>query len=406
MFIIGAKLAIFKLQDLLLTDYFSRIGLIVNILVLSWRDPLHPMAGGAEQVMHEHMKGWIEAGHSVTLFSSFFPGCLGKQTLDSVKIIRRGGQLLDVQLRAFLWYCFAPHEKFDLVIDQFHGVPFFTPLYMRIPKIAVLQEVAREVWLKNHLPKPFDLIIGTIGYICEPIFFLFYKWTPFITGSASAKKDLIAIGIPSKHIIIIPHGVKLDLPKTLPKKEKVHTIMFLGALAKDKGIEDALKTFAILARKEEYQFWVIGRAGEGYKKELEELTAVLGIDKKVRFWGFVSDRKKFELLARGHILINPSMREGWGLVNIEANAVGTPIVAYSSAGLVDSVQNGINGVLCKENSPLSLADLVTDLLSNKASYNKLQNSSKKWSANFDWKVSQQKSLKFISDIASSYEKNS
>ena len=42
----------------------------MRILVFSWRDPKHPLAGGAEQVMHEHMKGWIEAGHKVTLFSS------------------------------------------------------------------------------------------------------------------------------------------------------------------------------------------------------------------------------------------------------------------------------------------------------------------------------------------------
>jgi glycosyltransferase involved in cell wall biosynthesis len=402
--IIGAVGEIFKLQDLLLSNYLSKIGLTVNILVLSWRDPKHPMAGGAEQVMHEHMKGWIEMGHTVTLFSSFFSGCASYESLDGVKILRRGGQLLEVQIRAFLWYWFRKHEKFDLVVDQFHGVPFFTPLYMRIPKLAVLQEVAREVWLQNHLPKPINYIIGFTGYVLEPVFFLFYKRVPFMTGSESAKKDLITIGIPSKNIVIVPHGVKLDIPSKLPKKEKTKTVIFLGALAKDKGIEDALKTFAILNRKGEYQFWVIGKAGSSYKEELEELVTILGIVNRVRFWGFVSDRKKFELLARGHVLINPSMREGWGLVNIEANAVGTPIVAYSSAGLVDSVKNGINGFLCEENTPNNLADHVYKLLKDSGQYKKLQLSSIKWSNNFDWKSSKQKSLKLISKIVTSYEK--
>jgi len=46
----------------------------MNILVFSWRDPKHPLAGGAEQVMHEHMKGWVGAGHKVTLFTSHFSG--------------------------------------------------------------------------------------------------------------------------------------------------------------------------------------------------------------------------------------------------------------------------------------------------------------------------------------------
>jgi len=45
----------------------------MNILVFSWRGPKHPLAGGAEQVDHEHQKGWIKGGNAVTLFTSSFP---------------------------------------------------------------------------------------------------------------------------------------------------------------------------------------------------------------------------------------------------------------------------------------------------------------------------------------------
>src|SRR3989344_4669413 len=143
----------------------------MNILVFSWRDPKHPMAGGAEQVMHEHMKGWVNAGHTVTLFSSAFNGAPPEEKVDGVKVIRKGYQLLGVQIYAFFWYLFSDHPKFDLVVDQFHGLPFFTPLYVRSPKLAVLQEVAKEVWLLNHLQKPLNLIIGWAGYLTEPFFF-------------------------------------------------------------------------------------------------------------------------------------------------------------------------------------------------------------------------------------------
>ena len=44
----------------------------MNILILNWRDPKHPNAGGAEIVTREHAKAWNKAGHSVTWFSSFF----------------------------------------------------------------------------------------------------------------------------------------------------------------------------------------------------------------------------------------------------------------------------------------------------------------------------------------------
>src|SRR5258708_25820736 len=110
----------------------------MNILVFSWRDPMHPLAGGAEQVDHEHHKGWIEAGHKVTLFSSMFKGAKKEQEIDGVKIIRKGNQYTAF-ISAFFWYMFLDQVKFDFVVDEFHGWPFFTPLYIRKPKIAVIQ---------------------------------------------------------------------------------------------------------------------------------------------------------------------------------------------------------------------------------------------------------------------------
>src|SRR3989339_1635231 len=102
----------------------------MNILVFSWRDPKHPNRGGAEQVMHEHMKGWLEADHKVTLFSSEYPGSVSKEVLDGVRIVRGGSQYLGVQFEGFKYYL-ANKEQFDLVVDQFHGIPFFTPLYVK-----------------------------------------------------------------------------------------------------------------------------------------------------------------------------------------------------------------------------------------------------------------------------------
>jgi glycosyltransferase involved in cell wall biosynthesis/uncharacterized membrane protein YbhN (UPF0104 family) len=293
-----------------------------------------------------------------------------------------------------------------LIVDQFHGLPFFTPIYIRKPKLAVVQEVARDVWLKNHLPRPVNFIVGVTGYLLEPLFFIFYKGVKFMTGSESAKKDLISVGISDKNISIVPHGVKLTLPKVLKKKEKVETVLFLGALAKDKGIEDALQAFSILQKKGKYQFWVIGRAGDTYKKTLEQLVEKLSLTGKVRFWGFASERQKFDLLSRAHLLINPSMREGWGLVNIEANAVGTPVVAYSSQGLVDSVKNNYSGILCRSNKPTTLANEVYKLLKNKTKYHSLKRKAVLWSNQFTWDKSKKLSLDLINNLTEHKKKAS
>ena len=372
----------------------------MNILVFSWRDPRHPLAGGAEQVMHEHMKGWVNAGHKVTLFSAHFKGAPRREALDGVDIIRKGYQLLGVHIAGFFWYLFCKHEKFDLVIDQFHGIPFFTPVYVRSKKLAVLQEVAREVWLMNHLPKPFNLIIGYLGYYLEPLIFKFYKKVPFMVGSESAKEDLEEFGIPGKNITVVPHGVIIEKSKRVFSKENLPTVIFLGSLARDKGIEEALKAFSFLSKKKVIQFWVVGKAGKIYQDYLDSLVLRLDIKDKVKFWGFVSNEKKFELLSRAHIMVNPSFREGWGLVNIEANVMGTPVVAYKSAGLVDSVKDNQSGLLCDENTPVNMAETVVAVLKDSKKYQRLQKGAITWSKRFSWKKSKKRSLTLIDHLVS------
>lgn len=358
----------------------------MNILILSWRDPKHPLAGGAEQVVLEHAKGWHGGGNKVTWFSSRFKNSLPEESIDGIKIVRSGYQYLGVQMAAVFYYL-RNRNNIDLVVDQFHGIPFFTPLYVKKPKLALIQEVAGKVWLLNPLPFPVNLIVGAAGFIFEPFIFLIYKNVQFMTGSESAKRDVSKLGIPLKDITVVPHGVILPKSKAKYLKEITKTITFLGTLAKDKGIVDAIKVFAILSSSGNYHFWVIG------KPETEEYFSYLKkIGKNVKFWGFVSQEKKFELLSRSYVLINPSVHEGWGLVNIEANAVGTPVVAYNSAGLVDSVKDGVSGIICGENNPQSMADNVEKLIEDKALYEKYKKSALSWSKNFSWKVSIKKSL--------------
>lgn len=371
----------------------------MNILIFSWRDPKHPLSGGAEQVIHEHAKGWIEAGHTVTLFSSRFEGSLKEEEIDQVKVVRGGHQYhLGVQVAGFFYYL-TNRNKYELVIDQFHGMPFFTPLYSRKPKVAIVQEVAREVWFLNPLPPPLNLIYGVLGYLLEPFVFLLYRNVHFITGSQSAKEDVQMFGIPKENITIVPHGVLISRPRPFPQKEEIKTLVFLGVISHDKGIEDAIESFRLLASAGTYQFWVIGRAeGSGYLRKIKRRVQSTGLLGQVKFWGYVSQAKKFSLLAKAHILVNPSIREGWGLVNIEANFVGTPVIAYRSPGLVDSVKNGESGLICAENTPQNIASLVKSLLTNRKVYLKLQKGAMRWAATFNWERSRRLSLKVIERI--------
>ncbi len=369
----------------------------MNILIFSWRGPGHPNVGGAESSTHEHAKGWVRAGHNVTLFTSHYQGARREENVDGVTILRAGSQVMGVQIEALKWYLFSSHRKFDLVIDQFHGIPFFTPFFVRVKKLAFIHEVTKEIWKLNPWPKPWYFIPAIFGSLLEPLIFrFFYSRMPFMTVSESTKKDLMSWGIPAENVKMIHNGITVPHIK-IPAKENKKTLIYLGSLSKDKGTEDALKVFSLL-KKEDFQFWVVGKSDPRYLKFLKKMSQKLGIDKRVKFFGFVPEVRKYELLARAHLLINPSIREGWGLVVIEAARMGTPTVAYNVAGLKDSVVDGKTGILCQHNSVSNLAEEILKLLDNEE---KLQGMSKQaiaWSKKFRWHESVARSLKLIDKV--------
>lgn len=372
----------------------------MNILILNWRDPKHPNAGGAEKVTLEHAKGWIAKGHKVTWFSSYFKGAKSKEVIGGVEVIRNGGCMGGVHLFAFFWYLFGKHEKYDLVIDQFHGIPFFTPLYVRVKKLAFIHEVARDVWWFNELKWPFNRVVGFLGYYIEPwIFRLFYKSVVFMTVSKSTKIDLVAYGISAKNIRVIYNGFDSgDIPKNIPPKEKKKTAIFLGAISYDKGIFDALYTFSKINQIESnWQFWIVGKSSPEMENYLHERINLLGIAKNTTYFGYVSDKKKFDLLARAHVMINPSIHEGWGLVNIEAASVGTPVVAYDVSGCRDSVIHDRSGILVKFQKKDDMYKKVLSLV-NSENYQKMVEFSLLLCKKFSWQDAIDKSNKLILSI--------
>lgn len=373
----------------------------MNILILSWRGPGHPHGGGAEYSSHEHSKGWVKAGHKVTLFTSTFAGAKHEEDIDGIHIIRDGSQILAVYWKAFVWYLWGKHPEFDIIVDEVHGLPFFTTLYIKKPKLVFIHEVAKEVWGLNSWSYPLNFLPAMLGTLFEPwIFKILYRNTPFMTVSNSTKKDLMEWNIPQGNITVIHNGFERpNYPRG--RKEPEKTVIYLGALSRDKGIEDALTAFGYLHGNDQtIKFWVVGSGEAHYLKYLKQKAKVLGIEKKINFFGFVSEREKYALLSKAHILINPSIREGWGFVVIEAASVGVPTVAYNVAGLRDSVVDGKTGLLC-DTKPKVLAGKIQYLLDNEELYQSLSANCLKWSRKFSWKRSVQQSFKLLEAISSS-----
>jgi len=349
----------------------------MNILILNWRDLKHPLAGGAEISLYEQAKIWQKKGARITWFSASFPGALEQEEIEGITYIRKGSHYT-AHLWAFIYRLIGKLPKVDTVVDSFHFVPFFSPLYMRVPVIALINEVAKETWFKN-ISFPFSFV----GYAIEPLFFFIYRWSQFITGSNSCKDDLLQMGIKNDNITVVPHGIRII--KNDKKKEMTPTVIFLSRISKDKGIEDALKAIALVKKKiPSIKFWIVGKAeNDSYLATVKNMINKLHIGGNSKIFGFISEQEKFTLLKKAWILVHPSIREGWGLNVIEANAMGTPAVGYNVQGLKDSIQNGKTGILTETNYE-SLANEIESLILDKKVHSDMSKAAIKWAEGFSW----------------------
>ena len=364
----------------------------MKILIFNWRDPKNPKAGGAEVATLHHALGWIRAGHDVTWFSASFPHAKSYEIYQGIQIYRKGNQAT-VYLRAFLFYQ-KMKNKIDLVVDEVHGLPFFTPLYVSKPKIAFINEVAGVIW-----DATFPFPIGMIGRYAEPFILRLYKQVPIMTGSESAKKDLLKLGFLHTNIHVIHHGLEMQfVPRSINKEQKP-TFLFVNRLVKMKGIEDVISAFAlIVASLPNAQLWIVGRGENEYVMRLQKKVKQLGLEKNIAFLGYVSAHEKFVLYKKAHVLLHASVKEGWGLNVIEAASQETPTIAYKVGGLVDSIQDGITGILTKKNTSGQLAHESIQIIENPLHYAKMQKGALAYSKTFSWKKSIKESLQLLNTV--------
>ena len=205
-----------------------------------------------------------------------------------------------------------------------------------------------------------------MGYFLENLYLKFYRNFPCITISKSTYKDLIKIGFNSKKIQIIPLGINIIPLNSLPIKEKYPTFLYVGRIVKSKRVDHILKAFILIKKKLPLsKMWIIGEfVDERYKTYLDKIIKKNDLYDSVTYFGFVSPEKKRELTMRAHIILVTSIREGWGLIVSEANALGTVPVVYDVPGLRDSIHHGKAGILCKKNNPENLAEEAINIYNN------------------------------------------
>lgn len=311
----------------------------MNILVINWQDWKNPLSGGAEVHLYETFRRVVAMGHKVTVLCCMFEGAPPEEVIDGIRIIRRGSRNT-FNFVVPLHYRKLRNEGFDVVVDNMNKIPFYTPLYVREPLVGLSHHFFGTSIFREAGP-----IAGSYVYLSEKLVDYIYKNIPFLVVSQSTLDEFVERGFRRENFTLALNSIDHDhLHPTGVPNTPYPSIAYFGRLKRYKSIDHILQAF-VKVRKElpDTQLVIIGRGD--FQPELARLAAELGIAEATRFTGFVPDEEKLRLLQEVWVVVNPSMKEGWGIVNVEANACGTPAIAADSPGLRDSVREGFNGFL-------------------------------------------------------------
>jgi glycosyltransferase involved in cell wall biosynthesis/O-antigen/teichoic acid export membrane protein len=355
----------------------------LRILFLNWRDIANPEAGGAEIFTHEVAKRWIVQGHDVTLLTSGFDGCKPEETCEGVHI-RRLGRLRSGSFHVALQRELATLHGFDAVVDGINTIPSLAAIWRRrFPlRVALVYQLARDVW-DSELPRP----LAAIGRWVEPKLLRPYREHPTVAISNSTSEDLEELGF--RRVVVIPPG--RDEPPALDgvAKEAQPTLLFVGRLAPNKRPDHAVEAFRHVRRElPDTKLWI---AGQGPL----ESTLAADLPDGAELLGFLPRHELYERMSRAHCLLVPSVREGWGLVVIEANSVGTPAVAYDVPGLRDSVRDGMTGRLAQPGEPEALAREALVILRDARATREMSLHAHEWAKRFSWDVTARQLLEVL-----------
>lgn len=369
---------------------------MLRILIINWRDIRNPEAGGAEVHLHEISKRIVARGHKVTVLASRFDGASRRDQVEGVDIVRCGGK--------FSFNFHVPsasarllrEDGFDLVVDDINKIPFYTPLYVRKPILALSHHLfAETIFLETVFP------LATYVYLSEALIPLVYRRTPFVAVSESTKHDLVRRGIPAANIQVVYNAV--DHTRYNPGdgvKSKQPLVAYLGRIKRYKRVNQVLLACKLVFEELPTARLVVVGSGD-HLPQLVRLASDLGIADRVDFAGFVSEDDKIAILRSAHVVVNPSSKEGWGVTVTEANACGTPVVASNVPGLRDAVVDGRTGFLVKYGDVAGFASRIKEILASEPLRVALGKEAVVWAREFSWDRSAASILKVLEGLVRS-----
>jgi len=335
-------------------------------------DPLYKH-GGAEI----HLKYILDAFPNCELFTAYYDEEFVKSFFPGVKIHHSFMQYLpgrDKFRQFFLLLQPLAYRSFKLKgFDAVVSLSIAFAKFVRpkgIKHINICMSPPKFFWQKkSRTLKGAEQLSGTNKFLFK--FYHFFTgtileriWQRWDRNAARRCDHIVAIsGAVKKRVkkyydmeadVIYP-PVEVRRIKALRKiNRKENWFLYLGRVETYKGVDLAIKACV----KAGVPLKVAGM-GQDFEN-MKELVKFLNAKGLVKFLGYVTDEQKFNLLARTKALIFPVKDEDFGIVPVEANASGTPVIAYKEGGVLETISedNPRTGVFFEKYSVKELENVL------------------------------------------------
>ena len=182
-----------------------------------------------------------------------------------------------------------------------------------------------------------------------------------LVPSEFARRTFIAEGIPESKLRKVPYGVDLDRFKPVGTPAAgTFEVLFVGSVSPRKGVSDLLKAYAAVSHPDKHLRFV--GAVSGALRPVLELAQ--RADASIDVLGPYPQGRLPEIMSRSHVLVLPSIEDGFGLVQAQAMACACPVLATSNTGAEDLFTDGVEGFIVPIRSPDILAERLQYLADN------------------------------------------
>jgi phosphatidylinositol alpha-1,6-mannosyltransferase len=221
-----------------------------------------------------------------------------------------------------------------------------------------------------------------------------------VAVSRYTKRELVSImGVDAARITLIPNGVdhaRFFRSEAMSMRQRLglencRVILSVGRLVERKGFDRVIDAMATVVAKHPDARCLIAGTGP-LLRALEMLVQEWRLERNVRFLGAVSDDELRELYSLADVFVLPNRQmsdgdtEGFGLVFLEANACGTPVVSGVAGGAIDAVQDGVNGLNVDGRDTTQIAEAILRLLEDRDLHDKLRAGALEAAAGASWKA--------------------